>query len=355
MEEEYSFYICRTPSPVNLSITLEEEPVVSVIIEEEPMVSVIIEEEPVVSVIIEEEPMVSVIIEEEPMVLLEEEPMVLLEEEPMVLLEEEPMVLLEEEPVVSVIIEEEPVVILEEEPMVPIVLEKEKEKKNDFSKIVALINNKIKNGCKEYHFRPVIIDGVYCYIVLYLKYKIFTIESINVKCKFNNHYIPYVLYHKEYTSITKLVNLIHRITTNYRILNGDFMSLSNYNDMKTEEILIPYKEEEVCCVCLENTTDTTTCNHFICFKCRDKCIIQQRKDCPMCRQSNVLGIYCNNMNLINNSDYSELSMLFNRKFHDDDSSTDDDDNNSTEDELREVGLYSSSDEDEDGDDEEGDE
>ena len=296
MEEEYSFYICRTPSLVNLSITFEEEPMVLL---------------------------------EEHVIEVGEEPMVLLREEPVVLLGEEPMVLLGEEPVVPIVLEKEK--------------EKEKEKKNDFSKIVALINNKIKNGCKEYHFRPVIIDGVYCYIVLYLKYKIFTIESINVKCKFNNHYIPYVLYHKEYTSITKLVNLIHRITTNYRILNGDFMSLSNYNDMKTEEILIPYKEEEICCVCLENTTDTTTCNHFICFKCRDKCIIQQRKDCPMCRQSNVLGIYCNNMNLINNSDYSELSMLFNRKFHDDDSSTEDDDD-STEDELREVGLYSSSDE-----------
>jgi hypothetical protein len=82
--------------------------------------------------------------------------------------------------------------------------------------------------------------------------------------------------------------------------------------MKTEEILIPYKEDEVCCVCLENTTDNTTCNHYICFKCRDKCIIQQRRGCPICRQPDVLSTYSNNMNLINNSDYAELSELFNR-------------------------------------------
>ena len=322
MEEENSFYICRTPSPVNLNL--------SIVLEEEPAV---LEESDVVTF--------------DTPIMLEEEPAVL--EESDVVTFDTP-IMLEEEPAVL----EEPVV-LEEEPSVvtpPIVLEKEK--KNDFSKIVALINNKIKNGCQEYHFRPVMIDGIYCYIVLYLKYKILTIESIQVTCKFNNHYIPYVLYHKEYTSISKLVTLIHRITTTYKVLNGDFMSLSNYNDMKTEEILIPYKEEEVCCVCLENTTDTTTCNHFICFKCRDKCIIQQRKDCPMCRQSNVLGVYCNNMNLINNKDYSELSILFNQKFlskrynstgyDDDNSSEDEDDDSSTEvDELREVGLYSDDD------------
>jgi hypothetical protein len=139
--------------------------------------------------------------------------------------------------------------------------------KKDFSKIVALIQRKIKNGCKEYNFRPFMIDGVYCYIVLYLKYKILTIESINVKCKFNNnHHVPYVLYHKKYKSIAKVVDLIHTITTTYKIINGDLLAPTDYNDMKTEEILIPYKEDEVCCVCLENTIDNTTCNHYICFK-----------------------------------------------------------------------------------------
>jgi hypothetical protein len=187
-------------------------------------------------------------------------------------------------------------------------------KQKDFSKIVELIQKKIKNGCKEYHFRPYMIDGVYCYIVLYLKYKILTIESINVKCKFNNiHQIPYVLYHTKYSSIVKLVNLIHNITTTYKIINGDLLSSNDYADTKTEELIIPYKEDEVCCVCLENTTDNTTCNHYICFKCRDKCIIQQRKDCPMCRQHNVLSIYSNSIHLINNNDYAELNELFNRK------------------------------------------
>jgi hypothetical protein len=188
-----------------------------------------------------------------------------------------------------------------------------------------------------------------------------------VKCKFNNNHVPYVLYHKKYKSIAKIVDLIHTITTTYKIINGDLLAPTDYNDMKTEEILIPYKEDEVCCVCLENTIDNTTCNHYICFKCRDRCIIQQRRDCPMCRQTNVLSTYSNNIHLINNIDYTELNELFHRSLYnkrhvsldidDDDSSSssssssDDDDSESDDDnaeialreeELREVGLYDDS-------------
>jgi hypothetical protein len=186
----------------------------------------------------------------------------------------------------------------------------------DFSKIVEMIKMKIKKGIKEYHFRPYCIDGVYCYIVLYLKQKILTIESINIKCYFNDiHTMPYVLYHKKYKSIDKIVQLIHKITTTYKIISGDLLSTGDYNDMKTEEILIPYNENEVCCVCLENTTDNTTCGHFICLRCRDKCIIQKKKDCPICRSRNVLPIYSNTINLINNVDYTELYDLFYDRIH----------------------------------------
>ena len=194
--------------------------------------------------------------------------------------------------------------------------ENEKKNKQDFSKIIQLIRNKIKNNSKEYHFRPFKIDGVYCYIVLYLKEKMLTIESINVKCKFTKtQTLPYVLYHKKYKSVEKVVNLIYNITTKYKIINGDLLSPENYNDIKTEENIIPYNEDEVCCVCLDNTTDNTTCGHFICFKCRDKCIVQMKKNCPMCRCDNVLPTYCNIMNLINNIDYYELHLLFSERFH----------------------------------------
>jgi len=257
-----------------------------------------------------------------------------------------------------------------------------KEKKeNDFSKIIKMIKNKIKNNCREYHFRPFRIDGVYCYIVLYLKERLLTIESINVKCDFtDNHILPYVLYHKKYKSVEKIVKLIYEITKNYKIVNGDLLSPKNYDDVKVEEELIPYNEDEVCCVCLENTTDNTSCGHFICFRFRDKCIIQKKKDCPLCRCKNVLTMYNNSITLINNIDYSELNILFMDRIykrrnvlHDEDdnsivsssSSESESESESEEEEeeegqeaeaerridiiqnMREVGLYSDSDSDSD--------
>jgi hypothetical protein len=41
---------------------------------------------------------------------------------------------------------------------------------------------KKKKGVKEHHFRPVSLDGVYCYFVFYLLESLFTVEAINIKC-----------------------------------------------------------------------------------------------------------------------------------------------------------------------------
>jgi hypothetical protein len=190
------------------------------------------------------------------------------------------------------------------------------ENKTDYSELAEIILKKKQKGCKEYHFRPIRIDGVYCYIVLYLKNKVITVESINVKCKFKPNTAnmivnaPYVLYHSKYRSIPFVLELIDRIVTTYKIVNGDLLSPSNYNDVKAEEILIPYSESEHCCVCLDNTTDTTPCGHYICFSCRDKCILQDKSDCPMCRSRGALNVYTNPMRMINNRDYAELYDIF---------------------------------------------
>lgn len=228
------------------------------------------------------------------------------------------------------------------------------ENKTDFSELAEIILKKKQRGCKEYHFRPIRIDGVYCYIVLYLKNKVLTVESINVKCKFKpntaNMIInaPYVLYHTKYRNIPAVLELIDRIVTTYKIVNGDLLSPTNYNDVKAEELLIPYSESEHCCVCLDNTTDTTPCGHYICFSCRDKCILQDKSDCPMCRSSGALNVYTNPMRMINNRDYAELYDIFVLKIgrntysddedvvEDDDDEPEEADENNTGEELGEV-------------------
>ena len=198
------------------------------------------------------------------------------------------------------------------------ILPKQTEHELKIDSLVNAIEQRIRNGVKEYHFRPVSIDGIYCYFVLYHQYNILTVESINVKYRF--HYngcdtlVPYVLYHYNYTSIKKAVKHIEKIHSSYKQINGDFLSPENYNDLKLEEIVIPYSTNEICCVCFENTMDTTSCGHHICFVCRDKCCIQKKLNCPICREPDALSIYNNSMHLINNIDYAELFSIFKNKF-----------------------------------------
>jgi len=195
--------------------------------------------------------------------------------------------------------------------------EKEKEKDPIDALIEAITKQKVR-GTTEYHFRPVCIDGVYCYIVLYFKYNMLTVESINIKCKFNCNgadiMLPYVLYHHTFSSIKLVVLRVQKIYSSYRVMNGDLVTQTDYDDMKLEESILPYSVNEICCVCLENTTDTTSCGHFICFACRDKCCIQKKMNCPMCRTPNVLPVYHNVMNLINNTDHQELCDIFKDKY-----------------------------------------
>ena len=197
--------------------------------------------------------------------------------------------------------------------------QKRKEEKKQIDELIFCLERKKQKGAKEHHFRPVSLDGIYCYFVFYLLESVFTVEAINVKCnvKINGNLktMPYILYHHKYKNFKQALLMIKEINKSYKIMNGDLLSAQNYKEMRLEEAILPYSPNEVCCVCLENTTDTTTCDHYICLSCRDKCIIKQKPDCPICRRTNVLPVYCNTTNLINNRDFSDLYKIFSRKNH----------------------------------------
>jgi len=185
---------------------------------------------------------------------------------------------------------------------------------SDFDKLIAIIQKKKKKGQNEYHFRPYAIDGVYCYIVLYFKFSILTVESVNIKCEYSYQgkmfNQPYVLYFRKYKSVKDAFELIQKITTKYKILNGDLESPENYAELKLEDCILPYKEDEHCSVCFENTTDTTVCDHPICLNCREKCILKKQYNCPICRNVNIMHLYNNRLQLFNNRDSNELHRIF---------------------------------------------
>ena len=161
---------------------------------------------------------------------------------------------------------------------------------------------------KTYTFRPLRIDGVYCYVVIHRKKKIVNFESIHVICHVDvgnsiKKTQKYSLLYRKYKTIENAIDIVEKVVSTYKIYNGDLVNPDEYEKLKLEEKFIPYEEHQKCCVCLENTQETTTCNHYICFHCRDKCITAKKTECPICRKTGIMKIFNIDNNLINNSEY----------------------------------------------------
>lgn len=174
-------------------------------------------------------------------------------------------------------------------------------------KLANAIREKLKKY-KTYTFRPLRIDGVYCYVVIHRKKKLVNFESINIICQVDvgnsiKKTQKYSLLHKKYKTIENAIDIVEKVVSTYKIYNGDLVNPDEYELLKLEEKIIPYEEHQKCCVCLENTQETTTCNHYICFHCRDKCITSKKTECPICRKTGIMRVFNIDNNLINNNEY----------------------------------------------------
>jgi hypothetical protein len=187
--------------------------------------------------------------------------------------------------------------------------EKDNEKNTKIKELAHLITEHLKKF-KSYHFRPVKIDGINCYVVIHKKYKIINFEAINIKCLVHKQgkkmKQQYSLLFVKYNNIEQAIRKIEDIVATYKVYNGDLVCENAYKQLKLEEVVIPYSQEQVCCVCNENTMDTTLCNHYICLHCREQCILSNNTNCPVCRNEEIMNIYNIDNGLINNSSYDIL-------------------------------------------------
>jgi hypothetical protein len=182
------------------------------------------------------------------------------------------------------------------------------------TELAKRITEKLKKN-RTYFFRPIAIDGILCYPVIYGgRHKIVNFESIHINCfvkKGEKKYKQkYSLFFQKYKTIVGALNLIEDVIKNYKIYNGDLVSKEAYELMKLEEAIVPYTEDQVCCVCNDNTTDITLCKHHICLQCREQCLLNEQLNCPVCRKEEIINMYCNETNLINNSEYHILQYAF---------------------------------------------
>lgn len=183
------------------------------------------------------------------------------------------------------------------------------EKQENIDKLVQGIEDLFETN-DIYTFRPIKIDGIQCYINIYNNYNLVNIESVYVRCEVDvdgtNEKQKYSLYHFEYNTLEYAIKRIAKVVKNNKFYNGELLDKKIYEMSKLEETILPYSEDEVCSICMENTTDITVCKHSICLHCREKCIIREQKNCPVCRRENILDLYNTNTGLINNQQYDIL-------------------------------------------------
>jgi hypothetical protein len=116
----------------------------------------------------------------------------------------------------------------------------------------------------------------------------------------------YSLLYVKYKSIEQALHKIENIVATYKVYNGDLVSSESYIQLKLEESIIPYSDEQVCSICNDNTMDITLCKHYICFHCREQCVLTNNMNCPVCRNEEIINIYNIDNGMINNSSYPIL-------------------------------------------------
>ena len=96
-----------------------------------------------------------------------------------------------------------------------------------------------------------------------------------------------------FKDLTDLFDEINIVRTTYVFYEKNFISPQEYELIQNKLILNPdicpicLKPTVVCSICYENTCFYTVCEHALCLKCRDKCIEQEKLDCPICRKKNI--------------------------------------------------------------------
>jgi len=90
-----------------------------------------------------------------------------------------------------------------------------------------------------------------------------------------------------FESIISLLNNVQYVQTHYKLLDYCLLSPESMEEAIAQRAFIPISQDKICTVCYEPTMEYTTCKHSICLKCREKCIVQCKKTCPICRNSDL--------------------------------------------------------------------
>ena len=97
-----------------------------------------------------------------------------------------------------------------------------------------------------------------------------------------------ILYEKcNFDTLLNLQKDIHEVKKTHRLLEHNLLSPEEVKYAKIQRKCFPISRDKSCCVCYETTLEYTMCNHSICYRCREKCVMNKQFACPICREENL--------------------------------------------------------------------
>jgi len=159
-----------------------------------------------------------------------------------------------------------------------------------------------KNKKDSYHltiYTNLQIDEIETEIYVYLDYHddppfsyYYKIISKNIEYESNDNLEKDFLIYESasFTNSISLLENVKKVEQTYKLLDYYLLSPEKIIEAKAQREFFPIHSDKMCSVCYDLTLEYTTCKHSICLKCRDKCIVQGKKTCPICRRSD-LSIY----------------------------------------------------------------
>jgi hypothetical protein len=91
----------------------------------------------------------------------------------------------------------------------------------------------------------------------------------------------------DFDTVVDVLEHIEKVRDTYTFLDFYLLSPEKKEVARNHRTFLPLSQDKICSVCYEPTLEYTTCKHPICLKCREKCIVNDRKMCPVCRSSQL--------------------------------------------------------------------
>ena len=91
----------------------------------------------------------------------------------------------------------------------------------------------------------------------------------------------------DFDTVVDVLEHIEKVRDTYTFLDFYLLSPEKKEAARNHRTFFPLPPDKICSVCYEPTLEYSTCKHPICLKCREKCIVNDRKMCPVCRSSQL--------------------------------------------------------------------